>query len=72
MSAVKAPWQRKFRRCAVLSDHELQALREIERRLRWTSPELIRLFNSVEPLPDEEPPQTGARGCWWPRPPSPA
>jgi len=37
----------------VLSEHELQALREIERRLRWTSPELVRLFDSVEPLPDE-------------------
>jgi hypothetical protein len=33
----------------VLSDHELQALRDIERRLRWTSPELIRLFDNVEP-----------------------
>jgi hypothetical protein len=37
----------------VLSDHELQALHEIERRLRWTSPELVRLFDSVEPLPAE-------------------
>lgn len=32
----------------MLSDHELQALREIERRLRWQSPELVRLFNSDE------------------------
>ena len=57
----------------MLSDHELQALREIERRLRWTSPELIRLFDGVEPLPDDEPPSSGrGRGCWWPRPPSPA
>jgi hypothetical protein len=33
----------------VLSDDELQALRDIERRLRWHSPELVQLFNSVEP-----------------------
>jgi DUF3040 family protein len=33
----------------VLSDDELQVLREIERRLRWESPELVRLFNSQEP-----------------------
>jgi len=39
----------------MLSDHELQALREIERRLRWTSPELVRLFDGVEPLPEENP-----------------
>ena len=37
----------------MLSDHELQALREIERRLRWTSPELIRLFDGMDP-PSEE------------------
>src|SRR6185312_15420028 len=53
MHAVKAPWQRRFRRCGVLSDHELHALREIERRLRWKSPELVRLFDGVEPLPDK-------------------
>jgi hypothetical protein len=35
----------------VLSDDELQALREIERRLRWESPELVQLFNSQEPRP---------------------
>ena len=35
----------------MLSDDELQALREIERRLRWESPELVRLFNSAEPQP---------------------
>ena len=35
----------------MLSDDELQALREIERRLRWESPELVRLFNSQEPQP---------------------
>ena len=28
----------------MLSDDELQALRDIERRLRWESPELVRLF----------------------------
>ena len=51
MNAVTAPWQGKFRRCGVLSDDELQALREIERRLRWESPELVRRFNSAEPQP---------------------
>ena len=35
----------------MLSDDELAALRDIERRLRWESPELVRLFNSVEPQP---------------------
>jgi hypothetical protein len=35
----------------VFSDDELQALCEIERRLRWESPELVRLFNSQEPQP---------------------
>ena len=35
----------------MLSDDELQALREIERRLRWESPELVQLFNSQEPQP---------------------
>jgi hypothetical protein len=48
---AETPWQRKFRRCGVLTDHELDALREIERRLWWESPELIRLFKSVEPQP---------------------
>ena len=33
----------------MLSDDELQALRDIERRLRWESPELVRLFNSQGP-----------------------
>jgi hypothetical protein len=36
----------------MLSDDEIQALREIERRLRWHSPELVRLFDSVEPQPE--------------------
>jgi len=35
----------------VLSDDELQALRDIERRLRWHSPQLVQLFNSIEPQP---------------------
>ena len=35
----------------MLSDDELQALRDIERRPRWESPELVRLFNSQEPQP---------------------
>ena len=33
----------------MLSDRELAALRDIERRLRWESPELFRLFDSGEP-----------------------
>jgi hypothetical protein len=33
----------------MLSDDELHALRDIERRLRWNSPELARLFDSIEP-----------------------
>ena len=33
----------------MLSDHELATLRDIERRLRWESPELFRLFDSAEP-----------------------
>ena len=37
----------------MLSDDELQALRDIERRLRWTSPELVRLFDGMGPLPEE-------------------
>jgi hypothetical protein len=36
----------------MLSDDEIQALREIERRLRWHSPELVRLFDSAEPQPE--------------------
>ncbi len=35
----------------MLSDHELDALRDIERRLRWDSPKLARLFSTVEPPP---------------------
>ena len=35
----------------MLSDHELEALRDIERRLGWDSPELARLFSTVEPPP---------------------
>jgi hypothetical protein len=44
----------------MLSDHELQALRDIERRLRWTSPELIRLFDGMD-LPSKENRRNGAR-----------
>jgi hypothetical protein len=36
----------------VLSDDEIQTLREIERRLRWHSPELVRLFDGVESQPE--------------------
>ena len=35
----------------MLSDHEFDALRDIERRLRWDTPELARLFSTVEPPP---------------------
>ena len=35
----------------MLSDDELAALRDIERLLRWNSPELFRLFNSQEAQP---------------------
>src|SRR4051812_11302047 len=52
MTTVAAPRQPKCRRCGMLSDDEIQALREIERRLRWHSPELVRLFDSVEPQPE--------------------
>jgi hypothetical protein len=38
----------------MLSEDEIQALREIERRLRWHSPELVRLFESVEPQPESK------------------
>ncbi|WP_006240962.1 DUF3040 domain-containing protein [Mycolicibacterium tusciae] len=33
----------------MLSDDEHQALREIARRMRWESPELVRLLGSEEP-----------------------
>lgn len=33
----------------MLSDDERHALRDIERSLRWESPELVRLFNNREP-----------------------
>lgn len=35
----------------MLSEDELQALRDIERRLRWESPELVRLFSNAETPP---------------------
>ena len=35
----------------MLGDHELEALRDIERRLRWDGPELARLFSTVGALP---------------------
>lgn len=35
----------------MLSDHDLKALRKIERRLRAESSKLIRLFHSLEPRP---------------------
>ena len=41
----------------MLSDDELQALRDIERRLRWHSPELVELFKSVESQPETTHPQ---------------
>ncbi|MBY0290690.1 MAG: DUF3040 domain-containing protein [Mycobacteriaceae bacterium] len=33
------------------SDDVHQALREIERRLRWESPELVQLFDTEDPSP---------------------
>ena len=36
----------------MLSEHEREALLDIERRLRWRSPELVRLFNSTWPQPE--------------------
>jgi hypothetical protein len=33
----------------VLSENEVQALRDIERRLRWESPGLVRLFGNGKP-----------------------
>jgi Protein of unknown function (DUF3040) len=36
----------------MLSDDDIQALHQIERRLRWHSAELVRLFHSVEPQPE--------------------
>jgi hypothetical protein len=41
----------------MLSDDELAALRDIERRLRWTSPELVSLFNSVATAPAKDHPR---------------
>jgi hypothetical protein len=41
----------------VLSDDELQALRDIERQLRWHSPELVQFFNSAHPQPQTNPRQ---------------
>lgn len=35
----------------MLSDHELETLRDIERRLRWDSPESTRFFSTVEAPP---------------------
>jgi hypothetical protein len=35
----------------VLSEHERETLRDIERRLRWESPQLVRLFTSTDPAP---------------------
>jgi hypothetical protein len=52
----------------VLSDDELQALREIERRLRWHSPELVRLFNIVEPQPETTHHQRARTRVLLPRP----
>jgi hypothetical protein len=46
----------------VLSDRELAALRDLERQLRWGSPELFRLFESVQPQQTKDhPKRTRAR-----------
>ena len=52
----------------MLSDDELQALRDIERRLRWNSPELVQLFNSVHPQPQTNHHRRARTECCWPRP----
>ena len=52
----------------MLSDDELHALREIERRLRWESPELVQLFNSQEPQPATNHRQRARAKRRWPRP----
>lgn len=39
----------------MLSDDELAAARDIERRLRWDSPELARLFDGMNPRPKKSP-----------------
>ena len=47
----------------MLSDDELQVLREIERRLHWESPHLARLFNSADlPAPMNHRQRAGVRG----------
>jgi hypothetical protein len=61
MNTLKAQQHPKLWRCGVLSDFELDALREIERRLRWESPELIRLFNSEQSQAAKNPPRKRAR-----------
>jgi hypothetical protein len=41
----------------MLSERERETLCDIERRLRWHSPELVRLFNSTWPQPQTNHPQ---------------
>ncbi len=52
--ASDAPRQRKVSRCEVLSDRELHALRDIERRLWWQSPDVVGPFNSGQPGPAKD------------------
>ena len=53
----------------MLSDDELQALRDIERRLRWHSPELVQLFNSVRSRSRRRITVSGpGPECCWPQP----
>lgn len=41
----------------MLSERERETLCDIERRLRWHSPELVRLYNSMWPQPETNHPQ---------------
>ena len=71
MTAVTALLAATLRRCGVLSDDELRALREIERRLRWESPELF----SCSTVRSRSPRRITVSGrkteCCWPQPRSP-
>ena len=58
---------RKVRMCGMLGDHELEALRDIERRLRWDSPELARLFSTVEPCQRRVAASVHGQECSWRR-----
>ena len=52
----------------MLSDHKLVALRDIKRRLGWDSPELARLFSTVETPPPKHRGKRARAECWWRQP----